>query len=115
MGARKTPRVPNTPHGEALRAVRHERFHQPKKLQEKVARCWTVWDLIEKPARDRREFYIDHYLNSVCLLTARELKNLFPGGQLLRERHLCFTKSLIVARTASYCGPVYAGVRIKPE
>jgi len=87
----------------------------PKKLQEKVARRWTLWDLIERPEPDRREFYIEHYLNSVCLLTARELRALFPCGQLLRERHLCFTKSLIVARSGSSCGPAYAGVRIKPE
>ena len=71
----------------------------PMKLQRPLARRWTLWDLIEQPSPDRREFYIEHYLNTIRLLTAAELKALFPGGQLLRERHLGITKSLIVAKT----------------
>jgi hypothetical protein len=72
----------------------------PMKLQRPLAWRWTLWDWIERPSPDRREFYIEHYLNTVRLLEAAELKALFHGGRLLRERHLGITKSLIVAKSA---------------
>jgi 3-oxoacyl-[acyl-carrier protein] reductase len=71
----------------------------PMRIQRLLARRWTVWDLIERPSPDRRAFYIEHYLNTIRLLTASELRALFPGSRLLRERHLGFTKSLIVVKT----------------
>lgn len=70
----------------------------PRALQRQVARRWTVWDSVERPSPDRRQFYIEHYLRDIRLLDASELARLFPDGRLLRERHLGLTKSLIVAR-----------------
>jgi len=71
----------------------------PQAVQRSLARRWTVWDALERPSPDRRAFYIEHYLNDICLLSAPELAALFPDGRLLRERWFGLTKSLIVART----------------
>lgn len=60
-----------------------------------VPRC-NLWQWITRPAEDRRSFYVEHYLRDVRLLTAGELRALFPHGRLLRERVLGWTKSLVV-------------------
>jgi len=70
----------------------------PKAVQRPLARWWTVWDAIERPTADRREFYIEHYLRDIRLLTASELEALFPDGRVLRERHWGLVKSLIAAK-----------------
>lgn len=67
----------------------------PRRWQEGIVRRGTVWELMERPTPDRREFYIDHYLNDVRLLDARELRHLFPEARIVRERFLGLTKSLI--------------------
>ncbi len=76
----------------------------PRRIQQAVARRWTLWDWLEHPTPDRREFYVEHCLSCVRLLTAAQFKALFPGGRLMRERHWGFTKSLIMVRSAPGCG-----------
>jgi hypothetical protein len=44
---------------------------------------------------EQREFYVSHYLDSIRLLAASDVRALFPGTKLLRERFLGWTKSLI--------------------
>ncbi len=56
----------------------------------------NLWQRVARPSEDRRRFYIDHYLRDVKLLGAGELRVLFPGARLIRERFLGWTKSLIV-------------------
>jgi hypothetical protein len=38
---------------------------------------------------------VNHYLESIRLLSASELRMLFPGATMVRERLLGWTKSLI--------------------
>ncbi len=59
-----------------------------------VPRC-NVWSAISRVTPDRRRFYIQHYLADVHLLTARDLRRLFPRARIIRERFLGISKSLI--------------------
>ena len=70
----------------------------PKPWQAYIARRGTVWSALTRPAADRREFYIEHFLRDIRLLGARDLRELFPGAQIRRERFLGLTKSLIAMR-----------------
>jgi len=67
----------------------------PKPVQRWIVPRFTVWSVVARPSPDRREFYQRHYLEEVRLLDARELADLFPGGQIIRERVCGWTKSLI--------------------
>jgi SAM-dependent methyltransferase len=70
----------------------------PKSWQKRIVPRFTVWAAIVRPAADRRAFYVEHYLNEVRLLGAREVAELFPGAHVLRERVLGWTKSLVAMR-----------------
>ena len=67
----------------------------PARLRAAIARRFTVWEWITRPSPDRREFYIEHFLRDVRLLGPAEMKRLFPGARLIRERLLGIAKSLI--------------------
>ena len=67
----------------------------PKRWQGAVVRRGTVWSALTHPTPDRREFYIEHFLRDIRLLSFRELQALFPGARIIRERFLGMTKSLI--------------------
>ena len=67
----------------------------PKRIQRWIAPRVTVWSILVRPASDRREFYIRHYLEDVRLLDAAELQRLFPGARIVRERFAGWTKSLV--------------------
>jgi len=71
----------------------------PRRWQEWLAWKGSVWEVLERPTPDRREFYIRHYLNDIRLLDAAELAGLFPGARIVRERFLGVTKSLVAAGT----------------
>jgi len=71
----------------------------PKSWQRALVRRFTVWQLVAEPSRAQREYYIEHFLNELHLLDARELHALFPDACILRERFLGLTKSLIAVRT----------------
>jgi SAM-dependent methyltransferase len=72
----------------------------PRAWQRAIVSRWTVWEMIERPTPDRRQFYIDHYLNDIRLLDARELRELFEDAAIVRERVLGIAKSLIAVRRA---------------
>ena len=67
----------------------------PRNMQRAWVTKWTMWDWVERPSHDRREFYIHHFLEDIRLLSASELATLFPDAEILRERSLGWTKSLI--------------------
>jgi hypothetical protein len=64
-----------------------------------MARRFTVWQWVTRPAPDRREFYIEHFLDDIRLLGPAEMQRLFPGARLVRERLLGLRKSLVAVRT----------------
>lgn len=71
----------------------------PGRWQRAIARRFTVWAMIERPSRDRWEFYIEHYLRDIRLLDAGDMRRLFPGAEVVRERLGGWTKALIAVRT----------------
>jgi hypothetical protein len=70
----------------------------PRNWQRTLVNKWTVWGWIERPSPDRKEFYLRHYIEDVQLLSAPEMATLFPDAEILRERKLGWTKSIIAAR-----------------
>jgi hypothetical protein len=70
----------------------------PPAWQRRIARKFTVWALIERPSPDRWEFYIEHYLRDIRLLDAGDMRRLFPGAEIVRERLGGLTKALIAVR-----------------
>lgn len=67
----------------------------PKRAQRRLLRNFTVWGLIARPDQS----YVDRFLNETVLLTTRDMRELFPGCKLRRERVLGLAKSLIAVRT----------------
>jgi hypothetical protein len=65
-----------------------------------IVRRFTVWEWIHRPAADQKHFYIEHFISDIRLLSASDLRRLFPDAVILRERFLGFTKSLIAYRAA---------------
>ena len=72
----------------------------PKRWQRAIVPRFTVWSVAVRVTPDRRRFYLEHYLSDVRLLGARELRALFPGARLIRERFCGWTKSLIAMKGA---------------
>ena len=70
----------------------------PRSMQRAWVTKWTVWDWVERPSPDRRDFYIQHFLGDIRLLSDTELAALFPDAEILRERSLGWTKSLIAVK-----------------
>lgn len=70
----------------------------PGRWQAAIVRRFTIWELLAKPGREEKDFYIEHYLRDVRLLEEDDLRGMFPGARLLRERFLGMTKSLIAVK-----------------
>jgi len=70
----------------------------PKSWQRAMVPRFTVWSAVVRPSVDRREFYLRHYLEEVRLLDEGQLRVLFPGARLIRERFCGWTKSLVACR-----------------
>jgi ubiquinone/menaquinone biosynthesis C-methylase UbiE len=67
----------------------------PRAWQAAILKRFSVWKLVTNYDAAQREFYVSHYLESIRLLSASELRALFPGATIVRERFLGWTKSLI--------------------
>jgi hypothetical protein len=72
--------------------------HLPKSWQRRIVHRFTIWQVLVRPSRAQRDYYIEHFLNELHLLDAPELQALFPDGRIVRERFFGFTKSLIAVR-----------------
>ena len=68
----------------------------PRRWQRVLAPRLSLAQIALGLSRDRREFYMIHYLCDVHLLDAAGLRALFPGATLVRERFRGCTKSLII-------------------
>ena len=66
----------------------------PRTWQRRLLRRCTVWGLIARPTQQA----CDDFLAEVRLLTAPEMEQLFPDAEIIHERFLGFTKSLIAVR-----------------
>src|SRR5271170_1738105 len=67
----------------------------PRSWQAPILKRFSVWKLVTNYDAAQRDFYVNHYLESIRLLSASELRALFPGAIVVRERFLGWTKSLI--------------------
>lgn len=67
----------------------------PRSWQAAIVKRFSIWSLVTRHDAREREFYLNHYLDTIRLLSAGELGELFPGATVLRERTLGWTKSLI--------------------
>lgn len=76
----------------------------PRGWQRGILRHFSVWRLVTKHNPAEREFYVNHYLETIRLLSAQELGALFPGAAIVRERFLGCTKSLIAWKSNSKPG-----------
>jgi SAM-dependent methyltransferase len=72
----------------------------PKSWQRRLV-PWSVWSLATRVSADRRRFYLDHYLQDIRLLDGGQVRDLFPGSRILRERFLGLTKSWIAFRSGA--------------
>jgi hypothetical protein len=70
----------------------------PGKLQKKIVRWLTPWGLISRPSASE----VDQMVESIRLLTKREMRALFPDCRIYTERLLGFIpKSYIAVREAA--------------
>lgn len=70
----------------------------PGRWQAAILKRFSVWRIVAKYDAKQREFYVNHYLDSIRLLSASDLRALFPHATIVRERLLGWTKSLIAWR-----------------
>ena len=73
----------------------------PRPWQAAILKRFSVWRMATNYDSAQREFYLNHYLASIRLLSASDLRILFPAGTVLRERFLGWTKSLIAWKSAT--------------
>lgn len=66
----------------------------PAAVRRRIVRNFTVWGWITRPSRAEAEAMVDE----IRLLSAGDLRLMFPGCEIRRERFLGLTKSLIVTR-----------------
>ncbi len=64
----------------------------PKGIRRRLLRNFTLWGLITRPSPE----YVQGFVDSTRLITARELSEMFPRAELHRERVAGLTKSLMV-------------------
>jgi hypothetical protein len=72
----------------------------PKPWRRAIVPRWNLWSALARVTPDRRSYYIRHFLEDVRLLGPGEMRRLFPGAHLIRERLLGVSKSLIAFRKA---------------
>lgn len=70
----------------------------PKPWQQTIVQRFTGWEHVVHPSADERRFYVHHFLHELNLLDAGDMRVLFPGATLLKERFLGVPKSLIAMR-----------------
>lgn len=72
----------------------------PRGWQRSLVRRFTVWEMVTRPDAPQREYYLDHYLAAIRLVTAGEMARLFPAARIARERFCGLTKSLVAIKLA---------------
>jgi hypothetical protein len=66
----------------------------PKKWQRKLLRNFSIWGLMTRPSQD----YVNEMVNELRLLSYKEMRQLFPDCEIIRERFLFMTKSYIAVK-----------------
>jgi hypothetical protein len=71
----------------------------PRAWQRAIVPRLNLWRYVTRVTPIRRDFFIEHYLNDVRLLSAGELAELFPGATVIQERTGGLVKSLVATRS----------------
>jgi Methyltransferase domain len=66
----------------------------PRRLKRHLVRRCSIWGWVTKPDQQQ----IDSVLAEIRLLTVPEMRRFFPDAEILRERFLGFTKSIIALK-----------------
>ena len=66
----------------------------PEGLQRCLLKNFTIWGILTRPSKET----VNGFLKEVKLLTQSELKQLFPGCKILKEKWLFFAKSYMVIK-----------------
>lgn len=66
----------------------------PRSIQRLLLRRFTIWGVLQKPNPTQ----VEEFLDEVRLISFREMKDLFPDCEILRERFMGLTKSYIAVR-----------------
>jgi ubiquinone/menaquinone biosynthesis C-methylase UbiE len=69
----------------------------PQRRQRRLVH-FNFWRLLVRATPGQRRYYVEHYLGEIRLLSAAQLRELFPDAKITRERFLGWTKSLIAVR-----------------
>jgi hypothetical protein len=69
----------------------------PKRVRRSMIRNFTIWGLLNRPSPARCRELADE----IRLLSATDMRELFPDGDVLVERFLGIPKSLIAVRSCS--------------
>ncbi len=70
----------------------------PKPWQRALAPWCSLWNVLHHVTPERRRFYISHFIKDIRLVGPAEMRLLFPGGRIIRERFCGLAKSLIAVR-----------------
>jgi Methyltransferase domain len=66
----------------------------PMTLRRRLIRRFSIWGWVIKPDQGT----IDYFLKRIRLLTVAEMRSLFPDAEIVRERFLGCTKSIIAMK-----------------
>jgi Methyltransferase domain len=66
----------------------------PFRVKRHLIRNFTVWGLVTRPTQKR----VDEALLGITLLDEREMRELFPDAEMMKERWLGMVKSLIAVK-----------------
>ncbi len=66
----------------------------PFSVTRKLVRRFSIWGLVVKPD----QAHVDRFLKSIRLLGKKEMRMLFPDADIIEERFLGMTKSIIASR-----------------
>jgi hypothetical protein len=72
----------------------------PKRLQRAIAPWFSFSNLLQRVTPERQKFHISHFIKDIRLLGPAEMRALFPGACLIRERFCGLAKSLVAVRSA---------------
>ena len=68
----------------------------PRRIQGLLLRNFTVWGWLTRPTRE----YCESFTNEVRLLNRSELQQLFPDAEIIHERVLGLSKSVIAVKNS---------------
>jgi hypothetical protein len=68
----------------------------PRRIQRLLLRNFTVWGWIARPTSQ----YCESFMNEICLLDKSELQRLFPDADIIHERFLGLSKSIMAVKNS---------------